>query len=135
MVALMASLSNFKFINDKFGHDNGAALETLRARLERPWNNEGHALTLTAAMGVVSYPVIAHTPDDVVAALEYAEIEAQRLGRAAPFVCTPAVIDAIHRRGCTLMQGYLFARPMPPVEAASRIVGSEAETMAQRKGA
>ncbi|WP_158544694.1 GGDEF domain-containing phosphodiesterase [Eggerthella sinensis] len=142
--ALLVSLSNFKFINDKFGHDNGdrflrafaqfletlgagtrlyrysgdqfalvvdeeeaqaghgtdvaAVLDALHERLERPWRIGGHSFTMAAAVGVVSYPTIAQTPADVVAALEYAATEAKRLEPGTPCVCTPALMDAIHRR-------------------------------------
>lgn len=141
---LLVSLSNFKFINDKFGHDDGdrflrefaqfletlgstvrvyryigdqfvllldeevarndpshdttAMLEALHARLELPWNVGGHSLTMTAAIGVVSYPDIARTPVDVVTALEYTAAKAKRLETGSSCICTPAIMDAINRR-------------------------------------
>lgn len=141
---LLVSLSNFKFINDKFGHDDGdrflrefarfletlgptvrvyryigdqfvllldeevarndpshdaaAVLEALRDRLELPWNVGGHSFTMTAAIGVVSYPDIARTPADVVTALEYTAAKAKQLEPGSSCVCTPAIMDAINRR-------------------------------------
>lgn len=141
---LLVSLSNFKFINDKFGHDNGdrflrefaqfletlgptvrlyrysgdqfallmdeeemqgnpdhdvaAVLDALHERLEQPWTIGGYSYTMTAAIGVVSYPAIAHTPADVVTALEYTAAKAKRLESGSSCICTPAIMDAINRR-------------------------------------
>lgn len=142
--ALLVSLSNFKFINDKFGHDNGdrflrefaqfleklgptvrlyrysgdqfallidqeearndpshdaaAVLESLHERLKLPWTVGGYSYTISAAVGAVSYPDIARTPADVVAALEYAATRAKRLDPGSSCICTPAIMDAINRR-------------------------------------
>lgn len=146
--AVLVSLSNFKFINDKFGHENGdrflrefasylgtigdarlyrysgdqfafivsyekghdkaggndegdateALLAPLRQRLGEPWRIDGHSYTVGAAIGAVSYPTIAHTPGDVVAALEYATVESKSLEPNTPCVCTPDMMKAIHRR-------------------------------------
>ena len=147
--ALLVSLSTFKFINSKFGHDNGdrflrafaqfletlgagtrlyrysgdqfafivsrdggwgthggqdgddataSLLAPLRQRLGEPWRIGGRSYTVGAAIGAVSYPVIARTPGDVVAALEYATEESKKLEPNTPCVCTPALMDAIHRR-------------------------------------
>lgn len=141
---LLVSLSNFKFINDKFGHDNGdrflrqfaqfletlgptvrvyrysgdqfalllddeearndpshdatAVLDALRKRLEEPWTIGGYSYTMAAAIGVVSYPDIAHAPADVVAALEYTAAKAKHLESGSSCICTPAIMDAINRR-------------------------------------
>lgn len=141
---MLVSLSNFKFINDKFGHDNGdrflhefarfletlgpavhlyryigdqfvllvdeeeargnqsinakSLLKTLHERLEQPWDIGGHSYTMTAAIGVVSYPSIAHNPADVVAALEYTAAQAKQLESGSSCVCTPSIMDAINRR-------------------------------------
>lgn len=51
-----------------------------------------------AAIGAVSYPAIARTPGDVVAALEYATVESRKLEPNTPCVCTPEMMGAIHRR-------------------------------------
>lgn len=142
--ALLVSLSNFKFINDKFGHDNGdrflrefaefleslvtstrlyryggdqfalvvdeqesrtegslnaaSVLEAVRSRLARPWRIGGHSYTMTTAIGIVSYPDIAHDPADVVAALEYTVAKAKQIEADSACVCTPDIMDAINRR-------------------------------------
>ena len=132
--AVLVSLSNFKFINDKFGHESGdrflrefasylgaigdarlyrysgdqfafivsrdggwgahggqdgddataSLLAPLRQRLGEPWRIGGHSYTVGAAIGAVSYPVIARTPGDVVAALEYATEESKKLEPNTP---------------------------------------------------
>ncbi|MBC2889450.1 putative bifunctional diguanylate cyclase/phosphodiesterase [Gordonibacter massiliensis (ex Traore et al. 2017)] len=142
--AVLVSLSNFKFINDKFGHESGdrflrefasylgtiddarlfrysgdqfafimsdgvlgtrgedgktaALLAPLRQRLSEPWRIGGRSYTVGAAIGAVSYPAIAHNPGDVVAALEYATVESKGRGPNVPCVCTPDMMEAIHRR-------------------------------------
>ena len=143
--AILVSLSNFKFINDKFGHENGDrflrefarflremegglrlyrysgdqfalvvdegdeagaaqgltandVLSNLRGRLELPWEVDGHSYTVAAAIGMASCPAIARDPGDVVAAVEYATAQAKRLGPNELCVCSPAMMDAIHRR-------------------------------------
>lgn len=144
--AVIVSLSNFKFINDKFGHENGDHflreftrflekidtgahlyrysgdqftliiddeearksyadrnlvadfLDALRARLAEPWQVDGHSYKMSAAIGVVSYYDIAHTPGDVIAALEYAVTQSKRLDPNTPCFCEPHMMDAIHRR-------------------------------------
>lgn len=144
--AMLISLSNFKFINDKFGHENGdrflrefalfldtipstllyrysgdqfalivsiktkeptaeqtektaeAILDLVEKRLEEPWTIDGHSYTVNAAIGSVAYPFIAHNPNDVVAALEYATADSKNLRANSPCVCTPAIMEAIHQR-------------------------------------
>ncbi len=144
--ALLVSLSNFKFVNDKFGHENGdlflkefaqhlrtfedrahlyrysgdqfalvfvegdaragvsgkraleQVLDDLQRRMRSPWQVDGYAYTMTAAMGIAACPAIAHDPQDLVAALEYATAQAKRTEPAAPCTCTPAMMDAVHRR-------------------------------------
>lgn len=144
--AVLISLSNFKFINDKFGHENGdrflrqfasfldttpstllyrysgdqfaliisaktkdptaeqtektasAVLSALEKRLEEPWTIGGHSYTVSAAIGSVVYPFIAHNPNDVVVALEYATIKSKKQGANSPCICTPTIMEAIRRR-------------------------------------
>ena len=179
--AVLVSLSNFKFINDKFGHENGdrflrefaaylgtvgearlyrysgdqfaliascdgaggnhdeaAATATLIAplqkRLEEPWRIGGHSCTVGAAIGAVSYPAIARTPGDVVAALEYATVESRKLEPNTPCVCTPEMMGAIHRRNAIAdvvrraAEQDGFTLNLQPIwsESARRFVAAEA---------
>ncbi|WP_172623495.1 putative bifunctional diguanylate cyclase/phosphodiesterase [Arabiibacter massiliensis] len=144
--AALVSLSSFKFVNDRFGHESGDrflrgfagfleglgggvrvfrysgdqfalivdeaparsgetaretaadVLETLRARLDEAWRVGGTSYNVSTAIGVVAYPAIARTPDEVVAALEYTTACSKELGPNVPCACTPEMMDAIHRR-------------------------------------
>ena len=182
--AVLVSLSNFKFINDKFGHESGdrflrefasylgaigdarlyrysgdqfafivsrdggwgahggqdgddataSLLAPLRQRLGEPWRIGGHSYTVGAAIGAVSYPVIARTPGDVVAALEYATEESKKLEPNTPCVCTPGMMKAIHRRSAIAdvvrraAEQDGFTMNLQPVwsESAQRFVAAEA---------
>ncbi|RDB63710.1 hypothetical protein C1878_02625 [Gordonibacter sp. 28C] len=179
--AALVSVSNFKFINDKFGHENGdrflrefssylesmgearlyrysgdqfalivndagdaagrsendgtaALLAPLRQRLEEPWHIGGHSYTVGAAIGAVSYPAIARTPGDVVAALEYATVKSKSLGPNMPCICTPGMMEAIHRRSAIAdvvrraTESGGFSMNLQPVwsESEQRFVAAEA---------
>ncbi|CAK7016862.1 MAG: hypothetical protein PEGG_00689 [Paraeggerthella hongkongensis] len=142
---VLVSISNFKFINDRFGNENGDrflqefasflsaikgcaslyrysgdqfafvfderackdrdaseaasdVVEQLRQSLCRTWSIGAQSYSIGFVMGVVSHPDIADNPQDVSAALEYAVARAKALEPGTPCMCTPEMIDEIHRR-------------------------------------
>ncbi len=148
--AVIVSLSNFKFINDKFGHERGdlvlrefsrylesqakgmhlyrysgdqfaflideedidrsltrgatrtdpvnMLLHALRERMKEAWDISGNPYTMSAAIGVVSYPDIAREPGEVIAALEYTATRSKTMEPNTPCICTPSMINDIRRR-------------------------------------
>lgn len=142
---VLVSISNFKFINDRFGNENGDrflrefanfltsikgcaslyrysgdqfafvfderackdrdaseaaadVIEQLRQSLCRTWCIGAQSYSIGFVVGVVSHPDIANSPQDVVAALEYAVTRAKTLEPGVPCRCTPEMIGEIHRR-------------------------------------
>lgn len=94
----------------------------------------GHSYTVGAAIGAVSYPAIARTPGDVVAALEYATVESRKLEPNTPCVCSPEMMGAIHRRNAIAdvvrraAERGGFTLNLQPIwsESARRFVAAEA---------
>ena len=67
-------------------------------RMQSPWSIGDYSYILSAAIGVVEYPAIAKSTEDVVGAMEAVVGEAKRRRLAVPYRCTPETLDGIRRK-------------------------------------